>query len=629
MTRMSNSPSVPTAPDAPPVPPAPAVETADVLPIRPLYLRSGGNEVFAIYQEGAGEGAAEASTAVLICSPWGWEETASYRPRLELAEALVAANHPVLRFDLPGVGDSSGAPGDPGLMSSWIAAVGDAAAWLRAESGASRLAAFGLGLGGTVAMAAIDAGAPIDELILWASPERGRHFVRESQAFGMLRAGEGPKSAEVLPPGWIEAGGFTLSAETTTELKALKPLAEPPSSLRRILFLDRDGIATAGGLRERAEGSLEVTVGSGTGWNEMVSDSELATLPAEPVREALAWLAAGDAEPAAPAPSSPTPPAPEASEATSFEVDGERIAESTFTVSHVSGIAFGVISEPAEAERRVPGLCLVYLNAGGIRHIGPNRNWVEDARRWAARGVRSIRIDLDGIGEAGGERVPRENDAEFYLDVYGRALSAVLDEVVRRGIGERFICVGLCSGGYWALRMADENPRVEAAILLNSRAVVWHAGLSNQHALRSWVWRSLANVGSWRKLLRREVDLALKARIVGRAIVWQLRRGVDRLRSRIAGDAPAPGAGGRRQEVEALLDRLRESDTRLTMGFCDNEPILADLKEDGIVEHLSRWPNVVVTDLAGDGHALSSIQAQRSGFEVADAAIAAALDRDR
>ena len=55
---------------------------------------------------------------VVIVPPFGWEDVCSYRPVRELAEMLAAAGMAVLRYDLPGTGDSSGGAHDAGLVES-------------------------------------------------------------------------------------------------------------------------------------------------------------------------------------------------------------------------------------------------------------------------------------------------------------------------------------------------------------------------------------------------------------------------------------------------------------------------------------------------------------------------------
>jgi pimeloyl-ACP methyl ester carboxylesterase len=52
---------------------------------------------------------------------------ASYRARREWAEDLAAKAVPVLRFDLPGTGDSGGYPSDPARVEAWLDAIDGAA----------------------------------------------------------------------------------------------------------------------------------------------------------------------------------------------------------------------------------------------------------------------------------------------------------------------------------------------------------------------------------------------------------------------------------------------------------------------------------------------------------------------
>ena len=331
--------------------------------------------------------------------PWGWDETASYRARREWARRFVAAGHPTLRIDLPGAGNSSGDPGDPGLFDAWIEAVADAARWLRDQSGASRVVVLGLGLGGLLAATAVERGAEVDELVLWAAPSQGKRFLREVDSFARMQAwGAGRGEESPLPDGWLEAAGFVISAETADALRTISsPLSSAPQRLRRVLLLDRDGLMSDKRLAERlrADG-VDTTTAPGPGWGAMVAYREESAVPEETIERVEAWLAGGgdgDGDKS-------VPTAGSGDSAAALELDD--LTERAIAIPQQAGDLFGVVAEPRG--ERPEDLCVVFLNAGEVRHIGPNRNWVEHARRWAARGVPSVRVDLEGIGEADGER---------------------------------------------------------------------------------------------------------------------------------------------------------------------------------------------------------------------------------
>lgn len=551
--------------------------------------------------------------AVLICAPWGWEETASYRGRRTWAQRLAADGHPTLRFDFPSAGDSSGAPGDPGRVAAWTAAVSNAAAWLRARSERSQLAALGLGFGGLIAMAALDGGAAIDQLVLWAAPTRGRRFVREVDSFAKMQAwGEGRGEDSPLPEGWVEAGGFLLSGETVADLKSLKALEQVPPGLERALLLDRDGMELDAGLAERLrEAGVEASAAAGPGWGKMVFHPEHAILPEETIARVGEWLAA------APAAAGPAAAAEAGEGALELELSQGCLRETPLAIDQRFGRAFGVLAEPL-GERR-GDFTVVFLNAGAVRHIGPNRNWVESARRWAARGVPSARLDLEGIGEADGDGANRTGVAGFYSGDFGSQVTAALDALEARGLGSNFVCVGLCSGAYWSLQMAARDPRVSAAALLNAGALVWHEDLRAARESRL-VLGGIFQAESWRRLWRGEVDLKLKLAAITRLTGMKLRLLWKRLRGKAEPHRPA-------DEIEALFDRLQSGGKRVAMGFCANEPVLLELEQEGILGRLERWPAIELSSLVGEDHALGPVAAQRSGAELIDREIERALAR--
>src|SRR5205823_6146413 len=88
-------------------------------------------------------------------------------------------------------------------------------------------------------------------------------------------------------------------------------------------------------------------------------------------------------------------------DAVALQSHGTTIVERPTALEFAGGRQFGMISEPAHGEREP--LCAVLLNGGALRRIGPNRTWVELARRWSARGIPTVRIDFEGIGDSDGD----------------------------------------------------------------------------------------------------------------------------------------------------------------------------------------------------------------------------------
>ena len=167
-------------------------------PTRALYLHPGPEAVFAVLHTRPRAG--HAGVAVVMCPPFGFEEVCSHRPRREWAEHMSAGGYTALRLDLPGTGDSEGSPRDPDRLARWTEAVGGAAAWLKSAQGELRVAALGIGLGGLVALQASAEGWPIDDLILWGTPGRGRTLLRELRAFARMEAAHLSSIGEEQPP---------------------------------------------------------------------------------------------------------------------------------------------------------------------------------------------------------------------------------------------------------------------------------------------------------------------------------------------------------------------------------------------------------------------------------------------
>jgi len=584
-----------------------------------LYLGAGEDASFAVLHRAANP----SGVAVILCPPFGWEEVASYRPRRAWARSLAEAGHTTLRLNLPSTGDSGGSVDDPDRVAAWTAAIGAAAAWLRGETGARRIVAVGMAVGGMLAYRAAAEGADIDDLVLWSVGARGRTVIRQLRAFSKLETEQffdGLPQPPAPPEGTLEAAGFRLSPVTVRDLEGLDLTAltvERPVS-RRVLMLERDGIAVDARLHDHlAAQGIAMSTAAGDGYAAMTSHPQ----SAEPARavfgEVAAWLAES-AGLAAAAEAAEAPEAPEAPEAGSpnaagsprpvatDRLDGGAWSEVPVELDAGGVTLRGILTEPSAP---VGGPCAVLLNTGAVRRIGPSRIWVQTARRWAARGVPTLRLDIEGIGDADGADVGYPDDALFHRPELLTQVSQAMDAMRARGVGTSFVLVGLCSGSYWALRLCAADDRVRAAALLNCRVVVWDDGLAAGRYVRTLVTErpSLARI--------RRVASPQLIREVLRWLVALPGRWLRRL-------AASRQAGPSESETDRVLGRLRDSGKRVLFLFAEREPLADELERSGWRAQLERSPGITFEHIEVNDHTLRPGWAQ----EQAQAALDRFLD---
>jgi len=595
-----------------------------------LYIRDReeGPAVFAIFHEPAQPAH---DVAILMCPPFGWEDMCSYRARREWADSLAAGGFAVLRIDLPGSGDSPGGPCDPERLRAWTEGADTAARWLSNATGARRIAAIGIGLGGAIAYNALVAGAPIDDLVLWGTSARGKTHLRELRAFSYMETpaepdAETPANVQDTDDGSLAVAGYVLSEETQRELQELD-LAELPAARlgsAHVLLLERDGRPVDARLKSAIEHhGAKLTVGEGDGYATMMMAELPHSVSAHAVFDRVSeWLLEEIVATEAGANGTPAggePPRGESSTEISMP-DGTRVRETAITIEHPLGNPIGILTEPVGP---TVGLCAVWLNAGPQRRIGPNRMWVEAARRWAAQGVPSFRVDLAGIGDAEGDSRKLLEIASYYTDGYLDQVRLVLDTLEARGLTPRFILGGLCAGAYWSLRIAQEDTRVSAAAALNPGYVVYDGGLSNAIGQSRELGPRLLERSTWARLLRGQFTPSSHLRAL-RTILTAMARRALRLPRRIL----SPGAGSE-NEVTQLFDRLSEQDQHALILFAGEERLYRELLAGGRLTGLERWPNISVEHIpmAGDMHTLRPPMLQREGHRLLDELLQGELAR--
>ena len=134
----------------------------------------------------------------------------------------------------------------------------------------------------------------------------------------------------------------------------------------------------------------------------------------------------------------------------------------------------------------------MFLNAGRVRRIGPNRFATTFSRKWALAGVRSLRVDLAGIGDSDGRReddeIPVPYDAAWYHDpAFIGDLDDVLAHLAEHRAAKRFVLIGLCSGATLAYLVGVADQRVVGVEMLNPPDLSWDDGAEARRAWRQAV----------------------------------------------------------------------------------------------------------------------------------------------
>ena len=290
-------------------------------------------------------------------------------------------------------------------------------------------------------------------------------------------------------------------------------------------------------------------------------------------------------------------PAPDGAELppSESEIALESGTEGPFELQTPGGTLRGIVTR---TDARSASLCAVFLNGGAQYRIGPNRMWAEAARRWASDGIASLRLDMLGIGESDGASTPYTRDMTLYAPHFQAGVTAVLDELERRGIAERFLLIGLCAGAYWALHAGLVDDRVAGIMMLNPAVVIWDEHLSGARDLRR-----VFTDRSWR-LIRKN---ATPQRVWGvvRMLARLPFRHLDRRLSRVS------GLPSFEMRVEAHLALWEDPRRRIAIWFAQREGLAMDLERTGALARLVSLPHVTIGRLPVNDHTVRPVAVQR------------------
>jgi pimeloyl-ACP methyl ester carboxylesterase len=380
-----------------------------------------------------------ARAGVVLCPSFAREDHKAHNAFQVLAERLVTQEIAVLRFDYDGMGDSAGSNLDSGRVGAWLRSTSDAIGLVR-RFGVPRVSLVGMRIGATIAAHAAAQDGDIDQLVLWDPCLSGRAFLREQQMLSVLKLAAPTKR----PDGSVETPGLLYGPDVVRDLRSLQLDLLGRPAARRVLVLTRpdrdpnpDLMARLGSEavehRESADQSLLMDVGP-----------PLQRLPYDTVDSMVEWLAAGSTETAS---ILVNPPEPRAA-VVGYDSFGRSIIERPLFLPPIG--LFGMLTEASGPSNDGP--VAVFINVFDEHHIGPNRLWVELARQWASLGIRSVRVDLSGLGES----PLRHLNQNRFMARAPEAFTDIADiaQAMSPADPRRIVLIGLCSSGYQAIDSA-------------------------------------------------------------------------------------------------------------------------------------------------------------------------------
>jgi pimeloyl-ACP methyl ester carboxylesterase len=445
----------------------------------------------------------------------------------------------------------------------------------------------------------------------------GRAYLRELRAFAAMLSGDSSETRDnASDDGVTWIGGYPMSAETAEALSAINLASTPlpQAEARRVLLIGRD----AHGIDEKLRRSLEesgavLDLLEADDYHRLIAEPDFGWAPDKTILASIKWLHSSSDHQLPVIRHDRLSYTPRVLSSVKFEYGGAGVREQLHMLDTSEGRIVGITSEPAIGPHAPYGL--VVVNAGALRHTAPSRMFVEIARRAAARGIPTTRFDLPGLGDSDGTWV---RTFERHATDDGEplaALKAIYDHLQELGVADRFLSMGLCLGGYFAVRASVEDERSIGAIALNipafkwtdaerKRSIRWFSGLSSQLPAAT----EPADDGSGGRLGLTTQRMMRRFH----STRWRLARQL--------GDVDALWRFENRGGISAAgktLNHLGKNDAKVLLLMGNKEPGLRMLDVPRVRKKLERWPSIQLERLPTGDHNLRPPEIQDLFFELA------------
>ena len=352
------------------------------------------------------------SRGVVICGAHGFEDLCARSSLRLLAEEISGRGVSVLRFDWRGTADSEGDSEAPHRVADWLGNIGEAARTLVEKTGVSEIVLVGIRLGALLALEAARDIAPV-RLVLLAPPASGKALGREIEVMSRIFQNK-PGAMEDKDFDGVSSAGFRIARETLNDLALVGSRRFSGAASGKVLLLTQtaDGSPLSDKMRDAGG---DVTSEVFEGYAEMMCDPTAALPPVAAIRRITDFVCEGAVLPVGANAASRAVPSFARGDGllrrSSARDDGVLATDTWRETAAQFGPdnrLVGIFCERAEGERR--NRAVIFLNSGGVYHIGWARMFVDMARQLAGSGVASLRMDLRGVGDslspAGIDRAP-------------------------------------------------------------------------------------------------------------------------------------------------------------------------------------------------------------------------------
>ena len=440
-----------------------------------------------------------------MCAAFGQENMTAHRGWRLLSKKLSAKGFHVLRFDYPGTGDSGGSEEEPGRLTAWRAGIVAAVDYLRSVSSAEEVILVGLRLGGTLALLTAEDHHHVCGVAALAPIGSGRVYLRELrfranawQEAHLIKAD--PKAF----PG-LDVLGDRIGHDTVMELSHIN-LRELDISLKPILLMGcSDHVLSPTALDRLQRQGCDLTITDFRGYMDYLEDSVASVIPETEFDLVVNWCSQFI---------STSPASGRSFQAAETESPSRQDGGSLYLFDAVETAArfgmawhlFGVLCRPTGV-RDEGARPVIMINTGFGRHTGDGRVFTTLARRLAAAGTTSLRMDLSGFGDS---EATGDDDPNPYAIGNHKDVKEAVDYLERIGYS-RPIVVGICSGAFTAFNAAIEDPRIYGIVLVNTQTFLSKQGLSlkvqNRRQRRPFGFylRAATRPSAWRRLVHGEV----------------------------------------------------------------------------------------------------------------------------